>query len=158
MPYKQRVGGSIPSLDTICGCSTTARAPAFQAGDAGSIPEDSKSSGSDTVWVQVPPSAPRRICIKSQPRTIFSVLMVTRPSASTGMRGLQSRSTSDVSHANRIWQYDWRWLQHDLIRRKTQVRVLLLPPQLSQFGRKDIINSGGLMRGALINGADMHYR
>lgn len=90
--------------------------------------EDSKSSGSDTVWVQVPPSAPRRICIKSQPCTIFSVLMVTRPSASTGMRGLQSRSTSDVSHANRIWQYDWRWLQHDLIRRKTQVRVLLPPP------------------------------
>ena len=38
LPYKQRVGGSIPSLDTICGCSTTARAPAFQAGDAGSIP------------------------------------------------------------------------------------------------------------------------
>ena len=150
MPYKQRVGGSIPSLDTICGCSTTARAPAFQAGDAGRSPslapyagvvesadaEDSKSSGSDTVWVQVPPSAPRRICIKSQPRTIFSVLMVTRPSASTGMRGLQSRSTSDVSHANRIWQYDWRWLQHDLIRRKTQVRVLLLPPQLSHFWAK----------------------
>lgn len=120
--------------------------------------EDSKSSGSDTVWVQVPPSAPRRICIKSQPRTIFSVLMVTRPSASTGMRGLQSRSTSDVSHANRIWQYDWRWLQHDLIRRKTQVRVLLLPPQLSHFGQNDIINSGGLMSGALINGADIHYR
>lgn len=119
---------------------------------------DSKSAGSDTVWVQVPPSAPRRICIKSQPRTIFSVLMVTRPSASTGMRGLQSRSTSDVSHANRIWQYDWRWLQHDLIRRKTQVRVLLLPPQLSHFGRNDIINSGGLMSGALINGADIHYR
>ena len=155
MPYKQRVGGSIPSLDTICGCSTTARAPAFQAGDAGSIPVTRSICRSGGIGRR---GAPRCICIKSQPCTIFSVLMVTRPSASTGMRGLQSRSTSDVSHANRIWQYDWRWLQHDLIRRKTQVRVLLLPPQLSHFGRNDIINSGGLMSGALINGADIHYR
>ena len=152
MPYKQRVGGSIPSLDTICGCSTTARAP-----------WNRQTRRTQNPLVAIPCGFKSHLrhqgvsALNHSPHH-FSVLMVTHPSASTGMRGLQSRSTSDVSHANRIWQYDWRWLQHDLIRRKTQVRVLLLPPQLSHFGRNDIINSGGLMSGALINGADIHYR
>ncbi len=33
-----RVGGSIPSLGTICGCGTTASTSAFQAEDEGSTP------------------------------------------------------------------------------------------------------------------------
>lgn len=76
---------------------------------------DSNSPGRDSVWVQVPPSAPNG--------------SMTGDGSSTTSYVVRRRFESCCCHHGS-----------------------------PNFGRNDMINGGGLMSGALINGADIHYR
>ncbi len=91
--WEQEVGGSNPPSPTTsatvasrtCGCSSTARAPAFQAGGAGSIPVTRSTSSDARPSVALAPSVPainlphrHPVIVVATAVTVTAMLLVRR--------------------------------------------------------------------------------